>query len=233
MNLDARIRNAKPHDWYRIINEADQPSEVYIYDEISMWGVTADEFVRDIKGLNTDTINLHLNTPGGLVFDGIAIHNALRGHSAKVHVTVDGLAASIGSVIAMAGDTVTMNRGTHMMIHDAAGLVIGNAKDMSEFAALLDKVSGTIAGFYADRAGGAVADWRNAMLNETWYTAAEAVSAGLADQVTGADSSAAAARWDLSTFDYRGGTSDYAPAAVANRSRLILARHRARNAREG
>lgn len=229
MNRFDRIRAAVSRDWYRITSQGTS-AEVSIFDEISPWGITADEFVRDLKALDVDTIELRLNTPGGLVFDGITIYNALRDHRATVNATVDGVAASIGSIIAMAGDTITMNRGTHMMIHDPSGGVIGNAKDMRDMADVLDKVAGTMAGLYADRAGGTPAEWRDVMLAETWYTADEAVSAGLADQVAGADSSAAAARWNLSDFNFRG---PRAPAATANRSRLTLARHRARTHLEG
>ncbi len=211
-----RIRNGTAHDWYRIANQVGDSADVLIYDEISAWGVMADQFVRDVSALDVATINLKLNTPGGLVFDGIAIHNALRDHKAKVHVTVDGLAASIGSVIAMAGDTVTMNRGTHMMIHDAAGLCVGNAKDMGEMVELLDKLSGTIAGFYAARAGGTPQEWRDRMLTETWFTAQEAVDAGLADRLAGSED-----------------TASTNSSAASNRARLVVARHRARTHGKG
>lgn len=197
--------------WYSMTNLDTVTAEVRIYDEISLWGITADDFVRDLRALDVDAIDLRLNSPGGLVFDGIAIHNALRDHRATVTATVDGVAASIASVIAMAGDTVVMNRGATMMIHDAAGLQMGNAADMREMADILDKLSDTIANFYAGRAGGDTATWRSHMLAETWYTATEAVAAGLADQVAGEPES--------------GGDTDD---SVANRSRLIMARHRAR-----
>lgn len=230
MNLFERFRASASRDWYRITGKG-ATAEVSIFDEISPWGVTANEFVRDLKALDVDTIELRLNTPGGLVFDGITIYNALRDHRATVNATVDGLAASIGSIIAMAGDTVTMNRGTHLMIHDPSGGVIGNAKDMREMADVLDKVATTMSGIYAERAGGTPESWREAMLAETWYTADEAVESGLADSVAGADSSDAAARWDPSLYNFRGPSR--APAAATNRSRLVLARHRARIAPGG
>lgn len=211
--IRAAVREGHTPSWYAITNKG-TTAEVSIFDEISPWGITANEFVRDLKALDVSTIELRLNTPGGLVFDGIAIMNALRDHPATVNVTVDGVAASIGSVIAMAGDTITMNRGTHMMIHDPSGGVVGNAKDMRDMADTLDKVAGTMSGIYADRAGGAPEDWRAVMLAETWYTAEEAVTAGLADQVAGKE-----AATDSTT--------------ASNRARLITARHRARTHREG
>lgn len=201
-------------DWYRITNAAGDTAEVSIYDEIGFFGTTASEFVDELKAITAPNINLRLNTPGGEVFDGIAIHNALREHVARVTVQVDALAASIGSVIAMAGDRVVMGRGAQMMIHDALGLTIGNAQDHREMVDLLDKASDNIAGFYAARAGGDVATWRERMQAETWYTADEAVTAGLADETVDKPADPApsptAASWDLSIFRYQG--RDRAPA---------------------
>lgn len=197
-------------DWYRIANAADR-AEVWIYDAIGEWGITADEFVRDLRTVTAKTIDLHINSPGGLVFDGVAIYSALKNHAATVDVFVDGIAASAASFVAMAGDTVVVEKPAKLMIHDAGGLVLGNAADMRQMADLLDELSDTIAGIYADRAGGAVAKWRDAMRAETWYSAAEAVKAGLADRVA----------------------NDSKPAPDNRRSRTIRARHRAHVSREG
>src|SRR5262249_39117748 len=132
---------------------------------------------------NGHTLNVHINSPGGSVFEGIAVQNILANHPATVNISVDGLAASIASVIAMAGDKITMCPGSMMMIHEASGLAWGHAADMRQLADVLDKISGTLADAYALRAGGEAADWRTAMHAETWYTADEAVAAGLADEV--------------------------------------------------
>ncbi len=171
-------------DWYRIVNAADR-TEVFIYGYVGdEWdGNDASTFVKDLRAIKAPAMDVHINSPGGLVFDGIAIHAALKNHSATVDVHVDGVAASAASFIAMAGDTVTVEKPAKLMIHDASGLVIGDAKDMREMADLLDELSDTIAGIYADRAGGSVASWREAMRAETWYSAHEAVKAGLADAV--------------------------------------------------
>lgn len=201
--------------WYRIENKSKANSaEVYIYDEIGLWGIGAAEFVRELNALNVSTIELHLNSVGGEVFDGIAIHNALAGHKATVNVIVDGIAASIASVIAMAGDSVAMNRGSQMMIHEASGLCMGNAADMRQLADLLDRASENIANFYVGKAGGTITSWRDAMRVETWYSADEAVAAGLADEVVaGADDGAKArASLDLSAFRYPGREVAPAPA---------------------
>lgn len=198
-------------EWYRIKNEASGPAEVYIYDEIGYFGVTADSFVRDVKNIGADRIELHLNSPGGDVFDGIAIYNVIREHPAEVAVSIDGLAASAASFIAMAGDEINIARNAEMMVHDAHGVCVGNAADMRDLAERMDKVSDNIASIYAERTGATVAEWRERMLGETWYSAEEAVSAGLADSIYGPASKIEADNsWDLSIFNYSG--RDKAPA---------------------
>ena len=206
----AKLRQGR-NDWFRIENRATDESvaDVYIYDEIGYFGVTAADFVGAILDIDAETIALHLNTPGGDVFDGIAIYNALRQHPANIEVTVDALAASAGSFIAMAGDKVVMTKNASLMIHDAHGLAIGNAVDMRELADLLDRQSDNIASIYAERAGGSIEEWRAAMQAETWYSADEAVKAGLADEVQGAGKGAKNT-FDLSIYSYAG--RDAAPA---------------------
>jgi ATP-dependent protease ClpP protease subunit len=181
-----KLFNARPaaptdRQWFRIEAKAGDAAEVFIYDEIGYWGTSAAEFAQQLAALDVKTINLRLNSPGGEVFEGVAIYNALKTHKATVNVSVDGLAASIASVIAMAGDTITVQRGAQMMIHDASGLAYGNAACMTQMADLLDKLSDTIAGFYAARAGGSLTSWRDTMRAETWFSPEEAVAAGLAD----------------------------------------------------
>lgn len=191
--------------WYRIENKADSAA-LYIFDEINpMWGIGAQQVVDELKTITASELDVHINSPGGNVFDGIAIMNALRQHDAKVNVIVDGLAASIASVIAMAGDSIVMSLGSQMMIHNPSGFAMGDARTMRELADTLDKSRASIAAVYADRAGGTVDDWQSAMDAETWYTAQEAVDAGLADKVD--DSQQAediAAKFDLSIFNHAG-----------------------------
>jgi ATP-dependent protease ClpP protease subunit len=179
--------------WYRFTNEGER-AEAFIYGPIGdSWdgeGTTAASFVKELQAVKAPRLSLRINSPGGLVFDGIAIHAALKNHPAAVDVSVDGLAASAASFVAMAGDTVAIEKPAKMMIHDAGGLVLGNAGDMREMAELLDELSDTIAGIYADRAGGPAGKWREAMRAETWYGAAEAVAAGLADRVANDKTSA-------------------------------------------
>ncbi|MGB6179722.1 MAG: head maturation protease, ClpP-related, partial [Rhodococcus sp. (in: high G+C Gram-positive bacteria)] len=145
--------SSKARDWYQIRNAAgDGSAEILIYDEIgdSWWGgVSAKDFVRDIIAIDADTITIRINSPGGDVFDGIAIMNAIKAHPATVTVYVDGLAASAASFIAMAGNDIIIRRNAEMMIHDPSGFCYGNAADMTDLAAKLDRIGTNIATMYA------------------------------------------------------------------------------------
>ncbi len=177
------LKNIK-RDWYAIRNEADAEAEIFIYEEIGFWGITSDDFVRDLNNLKAKTIKLRINSPGGSVWDAIAIYNALVDHTATVNVQIDALAASAASVIAMAGDKITMMRGSQMMIHDAIGIGMGNEAELKEYASWLGDQSNNIASIYAERAPSLdTEEWRAKMLAETWLFADEAVELGLADGV--------------------------------------------------
>ncbi|BBC35281.1 hypothetical protein SGFS_065750 [Streptomyces graminofaciens] len=181
-----------PQPWYRITNAASQDeAEVMLYDEVGGWyGATADQFIADLRGVTAPNLRVRVNSPGGSVFEGIAIANALRSHPANVTIQVDGIAASIASVIAMAGDRIEMAPNTMLMIHDASGVCLGNASDMEEMAELLDLISDNIADAYAARAGGTRDEWRARMRAETWYLPEDAVENGLADEAISAPKAA-------------------------------------------
>ena len=211
----ASLRQEPKRDWYSLQAKAEERrAELHIYDVIAWYGVDAATLVKDLATAgDLDTIDVYINSPGGSAFDGMAIYNALRRNKAKVHVTVDGLAASAASLIAMAGDTVTMMRGSELMIHDAWGYAQGNAKTMVEAAEMLDKLSDSYADCYAARAGGDSAAWREVMRAETWLSASEAVEAGLADRTDDEkDATEAKAKFDLTVFAHAG--RDHAPAPV-------------------
>lgn len=173
--------------WYSIVNQTGddgQRPRVYIYDEIGgSWGVSAEQFSKDLDEIDAPEIEVRINSPGGDLFDGISIYNAIAGHPAKMITYVNGIAASIASIIAMGGDEVVMQPGSQMMIHDALSITIGNAGDHRAMATFLDRQSDNLASIYQLRAGGEVAEWRERMLAETWMFAAEAVELGLADRV--------------------------------------------------
>lgn len=202
---------------YAIENADDgERARVYVYDVIGGWYLDSAEFVKDVHAITAPNIDLHVNSPGGLVFDAVSMFEAVRNHPAHVDTHIDGLAASAASFVALAGDTVEIARGGRVMIHDAAGIAIGNASDMREYADLLDAVSDDISGYYAEKAGGSAKSWRTAMQQTTWYSAAEAVEVGLADRVAGG-------KKDDPEDTHR------PPAAVDARSQIIRARHSARH----
>lgn len=169
------------------ISAAAGVTRVDVYDDIGAGGLfseglTAKGFAGQLAGVK-GPLEVHINSGGGDVFDGIAIGNAIRAHKGPVTTVVDGLAASIASVIAQAGADRVVQPGSMMMIHDAYGMCVGDAAEMAKMASTLDEVSGNLAGIYASRAGGDAEGWREAMRAESWYTAQAAVDAGLADRV--------------------------------------------------
>jgi ATP-dependent protease ClpP protease subunit len=205
-------------DWFRIENASAEEANIYILDEIGFWGTTAAGFVDQLNAVTAPKLTVHINSPGGDVFDGIAIHTALAGHKAHVTTFVTGLAASAASYIAMAGDTIKMARNATMMIHDASGLAWGNATTMRAQADLLDKLSLNIADMYAMQAGGTAQEWFARMENtETWYTGREALAAGLVDEITDADepdeddAPAPTNRLSIAAFNFAGRAAAPAP----------------------
>lgn len=188
------------NDWYKIKNQADDgPTKLFIYDEIGYFGVGANDLVRDLEDVR-GPIEVHVNSPGGEVWDGITIYNALLGRK-DVTVVIDGLAASAASFIAQAATRgkLAIAKTADMMIHDGHSMAIGNAADLRDLADRLDRASDKIAGIYATRTGKSVEYWREAMRAETWYSGQEAVDAGLADFVVDHEA-APVGDWDLSVL---------------------------------
>jgi ATP-dependent protease ClpP protease subunit len=224
--VDLKASIAERRDWYRITNNAGAVT-VDIFDEIGFWGVNAAAFQRELAQVSASEITVNLSSPGGEIFEGIAIYNALRSHPANVTIRVSALAASIASVIAQAGDRIVMLSGSQMMIHEGSGLCMGNAQDMQQMAELLDRQSDNIATIYAERAGGTPDEWRTRMRAETWFNAEEAVASGLADEVEALTRKGeqveeqVTARWDLSVFNYAG--REQAPAPAINAADTPLA----------
>jgi ATP-dependent protease ClpP protease subunit len=217
-------------DWFRIVNKKNSESDIFIYDEIGFWGTTASDFVKQLGELDAKTLNVHINSPGGEIFDGIAIYNALKSNKATVNVYIDSLAASAASFIAQAGDRIIAARNSQIMIHDGIGLCFGNQQDMIETGDLLGQLSDNIADIYSQRAGGTVEEWRGLMRAETWYNGREAVDAGLADEVTDPDpeegtEDSVENRWDLSFFNYAGREKAESPSRVRER---VLVTNRAK-----
>lgn len=171
-------------------------------EEADWWGgVSAQSFRRELKGMTGD-VEIRINSPGGDVFAAVSMKQAMAEHDGEVLVTVDGLAASAASVVAAAGDRVLMAPGSMMMIHKAWTIDIGNADDFRASAELLGKIDEGIAAGYAARGRGDAAHYLALMAAETWFTAAEAVSAGLADEALPetVEQRRAKAAWDLSAY---------------------------------
>ena len=185
--------------WYDVKAKA-MSADIYIYDVIGDFGQTAMSLVNEIKSLKGKVLNVYINSPGGDVEDGIAVYNALSRHDGPVNVTVDGIAASVASVIAQAGGQRNMARGSAMMIHDAWGAAIGNSKTMQDAAAIFDQASDRVAEIYAYKAGGDAAEWRQRMKDETWYNAQQAVGVGLADAFDGPQGIAGVRAFNLSNY---------------------------------
>ena len=194
----------------RVANLAADTTEIILYGEISpYWGITADRVMEQLNAVTTAKLTLRINSVGGDIFEAAAIYNAIRRHPSEKTAAIDGLAASCASWLALAADKVTIGTGAYMMIHNVWTYTAGEAADLRAEADLLDKMSANIAAIYAAKTGTPVENWVALMDAETWFTAAEAVEAGLADEESDTllldvpDPAAAAAmtnRFDLTQF---------------------------------
>jgi len=207
MRINRSIFKPKAKGSYRIENKASSSeSTVYIYDEISWFGVQAEQFIKDFNAITSATIHLRINSPGGAAFDGTAIYNVIKQHKSKIIIHIDGLAASIASVIAMAGDEVRMAENAFMMIHEPWSIAIGTSQDFRDEADLLDKVGGTIAKTYSsnNRKGKKEPEITDMMAAVTWMTAQEALDNGFIDVIEEEDKKtdkSPAVMFDLSAYD--------------------------------
>ncbi len=176
------------HKQMKIRNDGGGSYELFLYDEIgSDWfgGISAATMGKQLAELaDAKDITLRVNSPGGDVFDGLAMYNLLARHTANISVKVDGLAASAASIVAMAGDSIEMADNALMMIHRAWTVTGGNAEQLRETAELLETIDGQILATYGKRATVAESELRAMLDAETWLTASEAVEFGLADSVT-------------------------------------------------
>lgn len=184
--------------WYSIENKADNSVEISIYDEIGDFGTSAKEFIEEVKSVGDGDITLRINSVGGSVFDGLAIYNTLRSHNGSVNIKIEGLAASISTVIAMAGDTVEMSENGFFMIHNPFGKSSGEAGDMRKTADLLDKIKEEIMEIYSRKTSMTFETLSDMMDKETWLSSQEAFDMGFVDKIT--EPMKMAASFDLSKF---------------------------------
>lgn len=184
------------------IEQAGREATVYLYDIIGEdWfgGVAAKDFVPQLNALDVDTIHLRINSPGGDVFDGRAMANALKQHKARVIAHIDGQAVSAATYVALAADEVEIAEGGFFMIHNAWTIQMGNAKDFRAQADLLDKVDGSISADYERKTGKSSEEILRMMDATTWLTADEAVAAGFVDRIA-EGKSAAKNHWNLAAY---------------------------------
>ena len=199
----------------KIEAKAKDSADIWLYGEIDDGGwqdsISAKSVIDELKKLDgVRNLKLHINSPGGSVFEGLAIYNSLKNHPAHVVTEIDGMALSIASIVALAGDEVRMAGNALYMIHNPWSMTIGDSKEMRSMADRLDIVRGSLLGTYAAKVGAAVTsdDISGWMDNETWFTAEEAKQYGFIDEVT--NPIEVAAKFDFTRFKYKN-----APKAVA------------------
>ena len=203
---------ATKNTWYAVTNKTSDSADVEIYDEIGGWGVSASEFIKGLKDLEGKHINLRINSPGGSIIDGQAIIAALSRHAAGFTAWVDGLAASMASVIACAAGKCFMAEGSMMMIHRASTVSIGDAETLRKDATLLEKFEKGLLNIYAKKTGMDQAELETMLAEETWLNALEAVALGFADGIT--DGTPATAK--LSEADHRARFDNFRNGMEAN-----------------
>ncbi|EGK4884819.1 Clp protease ClpP [Salmonella enterica] len=170
--------------WYTINARAGGVATVTLYDEIGAFGITARDFAEELSTLGrVSQIDLHIHSPGGDVFEGLAIYNLLKNHQARIVVTVDGVAASMASVIAMAGDRVRMPENAMMMIHRPRGIAGGESSDIRRYADLMDKLEETLIPAYTAKTGKTSEEIAAMLEAETWMDGKECLAHGFADEL--------------------------------------------------
>lgn len=195
-------------DWYKIESLSEDEAELMIYDVIGWPFNDSAEFIRALAGMNQAIITVRINSPGGDVFDAMAIYNALQAHKSKIVTRIESLAASAASFIALAGKEVQSYGNAMFMIHEPWVYAAGNQYDFRETADILEKISGNMVDIYSGHSRVGKKEIRTMMKDETWMTAKEALDKGFIGKII--DGKAAKAAFDLSIFanapdDFTGG----------------------------
>lgn len=200
-------------DWYKIENLSDNEAEIMIYDIIGWPFNDAADLVRTLAEMKQNTITVRINSPGGDVFDAIAIYNALQSHKSKIITRIESLAASSASFIALAGKEVQACKNAMMMIHDPWVMAVGNQYDLREIADVLDKISGNMVDIYSSATRIGKREIIDMMKAETWLNAKEMKDKGFIDTIL--DGKAVKAEFDLSVFancpECLSGSKDHEP----------------------
>ncbi len=203
-------QNFHPSRWYRINNIAADTAEVYIYDEIGYFGVTADDFIRDVSAVQADNLTIRVNSKGGDVFEGLALHAFIAGYSGYTTAIVDSVAASAASFLIMGADKIQVQRNASLMVHDASLMAYGNEEVLRAGADLAKMASDNIADIYSQRTPEMSAEeWREVMKSgDRWYTSAQALDAGLVDEVLDLTKKSSGDKGDTSTGPSEADTTD-------------------------
>ena len=207
-------------NWYEVKSQrnAEGETDIFIFDEIGIWGITADKLINDVQSAKPTRINLHINSPGGSVWDGWAIFNYLRAHSAPVTAYIDGVAASISGVIAMAADEIIMAETSlfHMHLPAIDGYMRLDA--LKDMVAELEKVDTLIREVYQKRTGATEEQLEEWFTGETYFTPEEALNAGLIDRIEEkVRMVACAAQWNPNNYTL--------PLSKVQAGERLLARH--------
>ena len=180
------------------INAKAEASEIFLYDAIGGFGISAERFVKDLKAIKSPVIHLRVNSPGGEVDAARAISTAISQHPSKIIAHVDGLAASSASFLILAADEIEISDGAFIMVHAPWAMTLGNAADHAAAVELLAKYGDAIANDYVKRTGKTLEEVRAWMASETWFSAQESVDAGLADRIV--KTTATKNEWNLSAY---------------------------------
>jgi ATP-dependent protease ClpP protease subunit len=207
------------NNWYSIKNEAKEV-DVYIYDEIGSYDISAKSFIEEIKDHKNKTLNIHINSLGGEVFDGMAIASAIKSHKGTTRTYIEGIAASISTVIALSADEIYMSENSLFMIHNAWGGSMGDAGDLRKQADLLDKISNEIARIYISKTNLSKDEILDMMKEETWLDAEEAKEMGFIDGIT--EAVKVAAKYDVSNF--KNITEDKIKSIINNKNQKDMAK---------
>ncbi|MFL9860820.1 Clp protease ClpP [Paraburkholderia madseniana] len=205
------------------VNNAAAGTDIYLYDTIGGWyGIAVQDVIKELKDAK-GAVNLRINSPGGDAFDGRALATAIQQHG-NVTAHIDGLAASAATYVALAAKTVNIAEGAFMMVHNAWTIAVGNATELTDTIAMLQKIDASIASDYMAKTGKTLDEVKAWMDAETWFTAQEAKDVGLVDNVVASKS--AENRWDLGAYrnapkSLTQSDTDYADADRARRARML------------
>lgn len=207
-------------------------AHIYLYDVISSWwGASAAQLIEALNAAGAQPVHLHINSPGGDVFEARAMAAAIAAHQQPVTCHIDGLAASAATYVALAGQDVRITDGGMFMIHNSWTLAMGNKGDLRSTADLLDKIDTTIVDTYARRTGKTAEDVRAWMDAETWFTAQEALDAGFVNAIDPSTQGGNGTQdmWDLSAYDHAPAPAAPAPDPKIDQQALQASLARNRN----